>query len=56
MELLVLENTVGLKLPDDIDIIDTSNMKPCTGCAGCWIVSPGQCVQRIRRKIMQKTL
>ena len=56
MELLVLENTVGLKLPDDIDIIDTSNMKPCTGCAGCWIVSPGQCVTKDKAQNYAKNL
>ena len=38
MELLVLENTVGLKLPDDIDIIDTSTWLHIAGVYNIYII------------------
>lgn len=56
MELLVLENTVGLDLPNDIDIVDASDIRPCTGCAGCWVVTPGQCLIKDKAQGYAKAL
>lgn len=44
MELIILENAQDLSFSNNADIIDCKDIKPCVGCAGCWVKTPGTCV------------
>lgn len=44
MKLIVLETTENIKFTEEIDVLDCSEINACTGCAGCWVKTPGTCV------------
>lgn len=45
MELILLENAEGLNFKNsNTVVVDCKDIKPCIGCAGCWVKIPGTCV------------
>ncbi|MBC2575870.1 NAD(P)H-dependent oxidoreductase [Peptostreptococcus canis] len=44
MELVVLESAENIEFKEGIDLLDCRDIKPCTGCAACWVKTPGKCI------------
>ncbi len=44
MNLIIMENANNVTFSDGVTFIDSSDISPCNGCAGCWVKTPGYCV------------
>ncbi|WP_101772746.1 flavodoxin family protein [Peptostreptococcus faecalis] len=44
MKLVLVENTDSVIFPENVTVVDSKDIKPCMGCVGCWVKTPGTCV------------
>ena len=42
--------------PNDMVITDSGSIRPCIGCFGCWLKTPGACILKTPMNRWEKTL
>lgn len=52
----VLHNILPQIEKDDIIITDTGGIRPCIGCFGCWLKTPGTCILKDSYQQMGKSI